>query len=295
MTRSAVDRCADARTDPDRLVELWQHADSRLLVMHGDRVRIEPPSSVSYELPATVSPTPPDDAFFLGVDEGYSYFAVADQAPVADEAMKDLREVGAQLPALDAELMATTLALANWHRTHSHCPRCGGPTDMVSAGWVRQCRNDGTQHFPRTDPAVIMLITNELDEALLGHRGPWPQAWYSTLAGFIEPGESAESAVCREVLEEAGIVVAPESTWFRGSQPWPFPSSLMIGFRGEATGGQTPRPDGEEITAARWFGKTELAEKCERGEVRIPPRFSISRFLIEDWFGAELPGSWSRP
>ena len=294
MTRSVLDRCANLRADSTGLLELWRNPASRLLVMHGDRVRMGSGPSVSYELPTSTSPTPPVDAYFLGSSDGHGYFAVAADAFVEGD-MKDLREVGALLPALDAELMATTLALANWHRTHTHCPRCGGPTDIRSAGWVRQCRADASLHFPRTDPAVIMLITNERDEALLGHRGPWPDAWYSTLAGFVEPGESAESAVAREVLEEVGITVAPDTVWFRGSQPWPFPSSLMIGFRGEADAEQVPRPDGDEIAAAQWFAREELARKCELGEVKIPPRFSISRYLIEDWYGAELPGSWSRP
>jgi NAD+ diphosphatase len=139
-----------------------------------------------------------------------------------------------------------------------------------------------------------MLVTNEHDEALLGHRGPWAPGWFSTLAGFVEPGESAESAVIRELAEEVSIKVDPDSIVCLGSQPWPFPSSLMIGFRARATPGQVPTPDGTEITEARWFGRAELRAACEAGSVSLPARLSISRHLIEDWFGAELPGSWGR-
>ena len=138
-----------------------------------------------------------------------------------------------------------------------------------------------------------MLVSDDADRALLGRRAEWPEGWYSTLAGFVEAGESAEMTVLRELAEESGIVV--DRLDYLGSQPWPFPSSLMLGYRARlAAGSPEARPDGVEITEVRWFTREEMRAGCESGAVRIPPRVSIARRLVEHWYGAELPGSWSR-
>ena len=167
---------------------------------------------------------------------------------------------------------------------------------MTQAGWSRTCPDDATQHFPRSDPAVIVLITDDDDRALLGRRADWEPGWYSTLAGFVEAGESAEMAVVREMAEEAGVTIDLDRLDYLGSQPWPFPSSLMLGYRAlVAAGSAEARADGEEISEVRWFSREEIRAGADAGAVRIPPPLSIARRLIEHWYGAELPGSWSRP
>jgi NTP pyrophosphohydrolases containing a Zn-finger, probably nucleic-acid-binding len=192
--------------------------------------------------------------------------------------------------------MVTAVALDNWSRTHRHCPRCGGALTWREAGWSRRCDADEVSHFPRTDPAVIVLVRDEQDRALLGRQGRWEPTWYSTLAGFVEAGESAEAAVRREVAEESGVRIgaAASDIQYLGSQPWPFPASLMLGYHAFA---EDPKidVDGEEIVHARWFSREELAAACESGEISLPPQVSIARKLIERWFGAPLPGDWSRP
>lgn len=234
-----------------------------------------------------------DRAALLGVgSDGLPRLAVIG---ATERKGRSLRLIGADLPDEDAALATTAVALAQWHATHLCCPRCGAVTRVVKAGWARACEADGSEHFPRTDPAVIVLVRDPDDRALLGRRGNWPESWFSTLAGFVEAGESAEHTLRREVAEEAGVVVDPQRLVYRGSQPWPFPGSLMLGFHAWASAGDDPTPDCDEIAEARWLSRDDLAAAASAGEVRIPPRVSIARHLIEDWFGGELPGDWSRP
>jgi NAD+ diphosphatase len=207
-----------------------------------------------------------------------------------------LRVVGADLADSDAAAATAAVALASWHARHPRCPRCGAVTEMHEAGWARICPQDASVHFPRTDPAVIVLVRDEDDRALLGRRADWPVNWFSTLAGFVEAGESAEQAVAREIAEEAGVSILPESLDYRGSQPWPFPSSLMFGYHARVAGSApATTPDLDEIAEARWLTRAELAAGAADGSVRVPPPVSIARHLIEDWFGDRLPSDWSRP
>ncbi|HET9899739.1 MAG TPA: NAD(+) diphosphatase, partial [Actinomycetes bacterium] len=162
---------------------------------------------------------------------------------------------------------------------------CGAPTEIGAAGHLRTCPQDGSQHFPRTDPAVIMAVISPDDRLLLGHQHVWPARRYSTLAGFVEPGESLEMAVAREVREEAGIDVV--AVTYIASQPWPFPSSLMLGFTARADSDDI-RPDGDEIEDVRWFSRDALREDVRSGELRLPPPVSIARRLIELWYGGPL-------
>ena len=159
---------------------------------------------------------------------------------------------------------------------------------MTHAGWVRTCTEDGSEHYPRTDPAVIMAVVDEHDRLLLAHPSAWAVGRYSTLAGFVEPGESLEHAVRREVAEETGVVVGPVS--YAGSQPWPFPASLMVAFVGRALTSEV-RVDGVEVELARWFTRDELAAAVVGGQVVPPSTSSIARALIEDWFGGPLPAA----
>ena len=198
------------------------------------------------------------------------------------------REVGAALSAADAGLVVHALALAEWHRAHRHCTRCGGVLDFTAAGHVLTCQDCGVQQFPRTDPAVIMAVVDG-DRCLLGRKAQWPEGRYSTLAGFVDPGESLEQAVRREVAEEVGIEIG-EVTYF-GNQPWPFPASLMIGFLAQAVSFEID-VDGEEISDARWFTRDQVRSETEAGTLRLPAGISISRSLVESWYGGRLPGQW---
>lgn len=298
LARGDVDRAAERRTDAAWFDAAWADPASRVLVLHRGRARVAGDAE-----PRLVLVAPEEAAYdgvrvLLAVQDGTAHLGLLVDGglePFEEEARwEGLREVGAALPGFESSLMVAAVALANWHATHPRCPRCGVPTVPSDAGWSRRCRDDATQHFPRSDPAVIVLVLDDEDRALLGRRAEWAEGWYSTLAGFVEAGESAEMAVRRELLEEAGVHV--DRLDYLGSQPWPFPASLMLGYHARlAPGSPDARPDGEEITALRWFTREEMAAGCEDGSVRIPPAVSIARRLIERWYGAELPGSWSRP
>ncbi|MDC7123093.1 NAD(+) diphosphatase [Cellulomonas fimi] len=197
-----------------------------------------------------------------------------------------LRVVGATLSARDAGLATAAVALDAWHARHPRCPRCGAVTVATQSGWVRACTVDGSEHYPRTDPAVIMAVVDDADRLLLGHATAWAAHRWSTLAGFVEPGESLENAVRREVREETGVVV--DTIEYRGSQPWPFPASLMLGFRAHARSTDVA-VDGVELESAAWFTRDELRDAVASGEVIPPGPSSIARALVEDWFGGRLP------
>jgi NAD+ diphosphatase len=201
-----------------------------------------------------------------------------------------LRQAGPLLSDRDAGLMTHAVALANWHAVFAHCPRCGAAAEPVSGGHSRRCVADGSEHFPRLDPAVIMLVTDPDGRCLLARNAQWPPRRVSILAGFVEPGESAEQAVAREVLEETGISVG--DIRYVGSQPWPMPHSLMLGFRAAAVGGQEIRVDRDEIAEARWFSRDELRASIASGEILLPPPVSIAHRIIVSWYGAELAGAW---
>ncbi|MGB7450257.1 MAG: NAD(+) diphosphatase [Ornithinimicrobium sp.] len=230
-------------------------------------------------------------ALYLGRDSDREHVAVVRPAGARDrpdsgaKGWRTLREAGGELGDTDAGVLTTALALANWHERNPHCSQCGSPTSCAQGGWVRVCANDGSEHHPRTDMAVIVAVTDDEGRILLA-RGPhWPQGRMSVLAGFVEAGESLESAVAREVSEEVGIRV--RNVTYRGNQPWPFPSSLMIGFTAVAF--QTELSlDPQEIAEAHWFAPGELAYAVRSGVVALPPRVSIARRLIESWYGREI-------
>lgn len=212
--------------------------------------------------------------------------AIPDGAPDPD-GWVSLREVGADLDDVEAGLLTTATALHGWHRAHRHCPRCGQATDVVQAGWVRRCPRDGSEHYPRTDPAVIMAVVDDEDRLLLGTGQPWPEGRVSVLAGFVEAGETLEAAVAREVQEEVGVEVV--DVQYRGNQPWPFPASLMLGFRARAvTTDLTVDPT--ELRSAAWYTREELRAGVVDGSRTLPPRVSIARVLVEEWFGGPIPG-----
>jgi NAD+ diphosphatase len=208
-----------------------------------------------------------------------------------------LRQTGALLGDRDAGLFTHAVALANWHATHEHCPRCGARTRLATAGHTRVCPRDGSEHFPRVDPAVIMLVLDPADRCLLARNQKWPQKRVSILAGFVEPGESVEQAVAREVREEVGISVADFR--YLGSQPWPMPQSLMLGFCARAIADgpsdQSIRVDDDEIAEARWYSRDELRAAIEAGDILLPPPVSIAHRIVEAWYGAPLPAPGDQP
>jgi NAD+ diphosphatase len=199
-----------------------------------------------------------------------------------DGEFTDLRQIGGLLGNRDGSLCAYARGITHWHHETRHCGRCGTETRIEQAGHARRCVDEdcAKETFPRSDPAVIMLVTHE-DRALLGRGPKWPSGFYSTLAGFCEPGESLEAAVAREVWEEARIEI--DEAIYHSSQPWPFPQSLMLGFLARAREGGEPEVDGEELAEARWFSHDELGSAIERREVRLPPPLSIARQLIDSW------------
>ena len=196
----------------------------------------------------------------------------------------DLRMVAMDLDDVDVALATALVAVGNWHRTHTHSPRNGQPTVPINGGWVRQEPETGSEHFPRTDPAVIMAVihTDEAGEEriLLGNNALWPEGRYSLLAGFVEPGETLEAAVIREVREEASVEC--HSPRYVGSQPWPFPCSLMLGFTAQASS-TAIAADQEEMSHVRWFTRAELSELIRDGKVTIPGEVSIAGQILNQW------------
>lgn len=197
------------------------------------------------------------------------------------------RDVALASPEPERGLAVAASAVANWHAAYRRCGVCGGETTVVASGWVRHCESCGLNHFPRTDPAVIMAIFDENDRVLLAHASHFPARRYSMLAGFVEPGESLERAVVREAFEEAGVRV--NRVEYQGSQAWPFPRSLMLTFNGWVDGCPEPIADGEEITDARFFSREDLEQAVEAGEVILPSEGSAARALLERWNG--VPGT----
>ena len=224
----------------------------------------------------------------LGRRDGYRVLAVEvpEPSPELDDPgrdLRDLRRVADRLHDRDADLAAAAVAMGFWHRSMRHCPQCGTVLEAEMAGWVLRCPEDGTEQFPRTDPAVIMAVRDAQDRLLLARNAHFPTGFHSVLAGFVEPGESLENAVVREVGEEVGVIV--EEVEYMGSQPWPFPRSLMLGYRAWAAGSAELTLQDEEIAEARWFTREELAAALEADEIQLPGSASMGRALIDDWYG----------
>jgi NAD+ diphosphatase len=224
---------------------------------------------------------PDGETVFLGIADGRPLFA-QEPGPVEPERGRPagLREAASELPAHEAALAAYAASLLSWHRRHRFCANCGKPTEVADAGHARRCADCGAEHFPRTDPVVIVRVVDG-DRLLLGRQARWPPGRFSVLAGFVEPGETLEEAVRREVREESGVGVGGVA--YVASQPWPFPSSLMIGFHAVASDG-APHPGDGELSDVRWFERSEVeAAVAGKGAIQLPPPYSISRLLIDGW------------
>ena len=282
-----LDRMGPRRTDAAWLADRRADPASRVVIATRDGVLVDPDGT-----PATVAVSEvPDDAetVLLGVGhDGAAVFA-ADPGPERGVALRPeaslvgLRDVAAMSALADANLLAHATGLLNWHRRHRFCANCGVATDTAEAGYVRECPNCGAQHHPRTDPVVITLVIDG-DRVLLGRNANWPERRFSCLAGFVEPGESLEEAVAREVGEEAGVTVS--DVRYVSSQPWPFPASLMLGFEATYAGGD-PHPHDRELQAVAWFTREDLRRAAAGdGEVSIPPPLAIARRLMDGWLRA---------
>jgi NAD+ diphosphatase len=280
-----VDRSSALRKDAARLAAALAAPDTRFVVVRGtaNLIRNAPePRAVLLER-AAVGAFDAAQAIVLGHFRGGAVFAVeldadADAGLAPGAAFTDLRLSGALLPADEAGLLAYARALVYWRARHRHCGACGRPTAPADGGHVMACSNPAcaAQFFPRIDPAIIVLVSDG-ERALLGRQAAWPPGRYSTIAGFVEPGESFEDALVREVREETSVEVG--ACEYHSSQPWPFPSSLMVGFLARASTTAVSCPDGE-LEDARWFSAAEIAA----GTPSLPPAQSISYRLIAEWY-----------
>ena len=294
LARGTADRGSTLRTTPDLFDRLWEQPETRILHLAQKRSPVQN-SRLVLSLAAEVER--PENPVYLGSTvettadmAAGTHIVLVEHEDVEPELSPEktwvgLRDAAAGLPAPETGLFVEALAISNWHATHTHCPRCGHRTESVDGGWVRRCPADESLHYPRTDPAIIVTVTDEEDRLLLGSSAAWPQNRFSTLAGFVEPGESLEAAVVREVEEESGIVV--HSPTYLGSQPWPFPASLMLGFTAKASHA-LPVPDGVEIRDVRWFSREELFAGLKEERLTVASGASIARALIEHWYGGPL-------
>jgi NAD+ diphosphatase len=291
LSRPVLDRRGELRSDPTLITRLLTDPGTAVLRLVGDRVRVEQVPSCG--LRACLSAPSEQDrgrlAFYLGEAGGTAHVGVVAEEPLPHEAtdpsLRTLRQAGADLDDVGAAAFCTTLALANWHRTHGHCPRCGAPTAPDLGGWIRRCPDDDSEHYPRTDMAVIVAVVDDDDRILLARGRGFRSKGMSVLAGFVEPGETLAGAVAREVAEEVGVQV--RDVTYLGDQPWPFPSSLMLGFTARAVDTALVLQE-DEIEAARWFTRAQLTEAAADGSVVVSGRVSISRRLIEHWYGGPL-------
>lgn len=307
-----LDRAYELRGDPAALAALWNAPDARVAVLWRGKPliagrtatlgRVAPGHPVLADARAPpvflardgqagiwaqdISAWEPESGDLASIGAFLDPSEQHHPALPADHRFAELRATMTRLSPSDAELAATARALLGWHETHGHCARCGVASQPAMGGWQRDCPACGAHHFPRTDPVVIMLITSGND-VLLGRSPGWPAGMYSLLAGFVEPGETIEAAVRREVREEAGVHVGAVS--YLASQPWPFPSSLMLGCRGEAAS-RTITLDPAELEAAMWVSRERLAAVFagQDTEMRAPRLGAIAHFLMQKWLADRL-------
>lgn len=310
LAKSAIDRDAVNRLNPGLFAELEKDARTRVLPVYAGKVLLrdgmgagssniaifEAAEVPNFELQVYLGKVAHSENPH-GVDNDRELVAqgtpvilrILSEAQAAElqadpDEWRNLRRSVSALTELDSGLWTQALAISNWHDSHRFCPQCGSQTEIAQAGWSRRCPEDDRQVFPRTDPAIIVAVTDDSDRLLIGSQGAWESNRWSVLAGFVEAGESLNAAVAREVFEESGIRITDIE--FLGSQPWPFPYSLMFGFRAKAHGDQSLVPDGEEIVQLRWISREELT--LEGKDMLLPGPLSIARALIENWYGEPL-------
>ncbi|WOP20256.1 NAD(+) diphosphatase [Raineyella sp. LH-20] len=278
---SMLDRSEEHRDDAGWVHRQWRSSDALLLpVGPGGRLPVAPGPALRYA--ATAGDLDPATTHLLGVLDGHAVFCRVVDEVTGETAI--VREIGHRLAEGQAEVAFCATSLANWHRIEPRCAACGALTEPRRAGLMRHCPACGRDTWPRTDPAVIVAVTNTDDEILLAHQPVWAAGRVSVLAGFVETGESLEQAIHREILEEAGVRLG--EVRYVASQPWPFPRSLMLGFRATAV---TTRitVDAEELAWGRWFSRADVRAGRADGSLVLPPGSSIARRLIEDWLGEQ--------
>jgi NAD+ diphosphatase len=292
FTGMALNRASAERKDPEWIRDRVRDPGSRAIAAGHEGVLVserDGGGDAAALARVAIPEAQRTEPVLLGLDDGTAHFAVdLDALPTAERdrltdggRVMGLREAGALLAPAEAGLAAYVMALLNWHRRHGFCANCGHATEVAEAGYSRHCPRCGADHFPRTDPVVIMTVEHD-DRLLLGRRTGWPPGRLSVLAGFVSPGESAEEAVIREVQEESGII--SRDPVFVASQPWPFPASLMLGFHAESDGGEPRAIDGE-LEEVHWLGREAIEEASRGGDpgFQLPPPVSIARFLIDRW------------
>lgn len=291
LSLAEVDRAAHLRLDESYLKAAWKNAQ---VLQFQDEKFLSNQNQVKFVVGSELGEYQSQSDYFLGVDNvedkksahyfvrNYSSEAQAGkELPV--ENLRTLREIGAFLSPRDIGLSVHAQGLANWHKKHPRCSQCGAATTVISGGSVRKCLIDESEHYPRTDSAIIVLVKDDQDRVLLGRQKVWPKNRFSTFAGFVEPGESFEHCVVREVGEEAGITLSKIN--YLGSQPWPFPSSLMIAFEATTDNPSAARPDGDEIEEIRWFSRAEMKQAIIDDTLILPLDISVARQMINGWYG----------
>lgn len=283
----ALDRAAELREEPGAVERLRSEPETRVIVVRDGRVRVV--DSALLRVPADAV----GDATWalLGRDQDGTVLLLAAAPPendaldtAPDEIWLGLRDLGGRIDRAESELLVEAIAVAGWLRDAAFCPTCGGGTELRNAGWSRRCLVCGREHFPRTDPAVIVAVeSRDGERLLLGANANWRGKMYSCFAGFTEAGESLEATVHREIEEESGVRLS--ALRYISSQPWPFPRSLMIGFRAVVDDESAALADGEEIVDVRWFTREEIGSALAGdGPVGLPGPASIARALIVDWY-----------
>jgi len=282
LAAAEVDRAAHLRSDETYLSTAF--ADGQVLIFFDEKFAVVG-DQVLFLKGSTLGAYQSQTDYFLGVKDSKAFF-IRHLTSTADEKFefKTLRQIGAFLSARDIGLTVHGQGLANWHQKHPRCSICGGQTMVVSGGAVRRCVDDQSEHYPRTDSAIIVLVKDNQDRILLGRQKVWPKHRFSTFAGFVEPGESFENCVVREVGEEAGVEVSEIN--YLGSQPWPFPASLMIAFEAITSTPQLARPDGDEIEEIHWFSRADVKSAIENKSLILPLEISVARQMIKAWYGA---------
>jgi NAD+ diphosphatase len=276
-----VDRAAHLRSDEAYLKSAWASA-SVLLFM--DEKFVSSSNQINFTTGSALGEHQPQTDYFLGVKDKENFFV---RHLESDENTKleltTLREIGAFLSPRDIGLAVHAQGLANWHKKHPRCSQCGAATTVVLGGSVRRCLIDESEHYPRTDGAIIVLIKDDQDRVLLGRQKVWPKHRFSTFAGFVEPGESFEHCVVREVREEAGVELSQIN--YLGSQPWPFPASLMIAFEAVTNTPDIAKADGDEIEEIRWFSREDMKAAILDKSLILPLEISVARQMIKAWYG----------
>ena len=295
LSLAEVDRAAHLRLDDQYLKTAWQTAQ---VLQFQDEKFLSIDNQVKFVEGKQLGEYQSQIDYFLGVDyvkntkqnsteakEISTHYFVRNYLGDlgTNENLQTLREIGAFLSPRDIGLSVHAQGLANWHKKHPRCSQCGAATSVISGGSVRRCLIDQSAHYPRTDSAIIVLVKDDQDRVLLGRQKVWPKNRFSTFAGFVEPGESFEHCVVREVAEEAGVKLNKIN--YLGSQPWPFPSSLMIAFEAVTENPLDARPDGDEIEEIRWFTRAEMKQAIIDATLILPLDISVARQMINGWYG----------